>query len=219
MSAAETRGRIMTDDIRDDLAYVKALAEEGRDTPLVNGVFYVIWGGVMAAAALLAYAQAVGAINLGAHANFSPWVAGFVLGWGLTFHFIRRTGAKPGASTMGNRTASAVWLSVGLFMSLFWGALMVVHDDFAGLGVPPYFLFNLMFPVGFGVYGVAFFATAAAARLPWLYRFAFVSWAFTVLSLVFMAQSEMYLVGAGGFFLCAFVPGVMFMRNEPSEIV
>ena len=40
------------DDISDDLAYVKALAEEGRDTPLVGGIMYVIWGCLIGAAAL-----------------------------------------------------------------------------------------------------------------------------------------------------------------------
>lgn len=209
----------MTDDIRDDLAYVRALAEEGRDTPLVNGVFYVIWGGLMGTAALFAYAQAVDWLELGPYGNLGPWITAFVVGWILSFLYGRKTVAKPGASTIGNRTAGAVWLSTGVFVSLFWISLMMVHDDFVRIGVPAYFLFNLMFPIGFGLYGVAFSATAAAARLRWPYWFALVSWGFSVLSLVYMGRLEMFLIAAAGFFLCAVVPGAIFMRSEPSEIV
>lgn len=209
----------MTDDIRDDLAYVRALAEEGRDTPLVNGVFYVIWGALMGAAALVAYAHAADWLDLGAYGDLGPWVTAFVLGWIFSFLYGRKAVAKPGAATIGNRTAAAVWLSVGMFVSLFWIALMIVHDDFVQIGVPNYFLFNLMFPIGFGLYGVAFSATAAAARLRWPYGFALLSWGFSVLSLMYMGRMETFLIAAAGFFLCAMVPGIVFMRNEPSEIV
>ena len=30
-----------------ELAYVRTLAEEGRDAPLIGGRYYVIWGGLM----------------------------------------------------------------------------------------------------------------------------------------------------------------------------
>lgn len=209
----------MTDDIREDLAYVKALAEEGRDTPLVNGVTYVIWGGLIGLTALIVYADAIGWIDLGPTAGYAPWIAAFVIGWASSLFFGRRAGAKPGASTIGNRTASAVWLGVGLFMTGFWLTLMIVHDNFTAAGVPPYFLFNLMFPIGFGVYGIAFFATAAAGRLPWLRTFAFVSWGCSISALFLMASPHMLLVAAFGSFVCVLAPGLIFMRGEPSEIV
>lgn len=209
----------MTDDIRDELAYVRALAEEGRDTPLVGGVLYVIWGALIGFAALVAYARTVGWIDLGPGGAISPWIAAFIVGWAASYFFGRRAGLKPGASTLGNRTAAAVWMSVGFFMTSFWVALMVVHDNFTHMGVPPYFLFGLMFPIGFGLYGVAFFATAAAGRMPWLKWFAVASWGFAAVSLAFMASANMYLVGALGLFVCVVAPGVVFMRAEPSEIV
>lgn len=209
----------MTDDIREDLAYVKALAEEGRDTPLVGGVIYVIWGGLIGLTALVVYARVKGWIDLGPIGGAAPWLAAFVIGWGASFFFGRRAGAKPGASTLGNRTASAVWFGVGLFMTSFWLTLMVVHDNFTGIGVPSYFLFGLMFPLGFGVYGIAFFATAAAGRIPWLKWFAFVSWGCSIAALFLMVSEYQLLIGAFGSFVCVVLPGLIFMRGEPSEIV
>jgi hypothetical protein len=112
-----------------------------------------------------------------------------------------------------------VWLSVGLFMTVFWIALMFVHDNFTAYGVPAYFLFTLMFPVAFGLYGVAFYATAVAARLKWLKGFALLSWAFSVASLFLLASDYQFLLGAAGCFSCAVVPGVLLMRGEPKDII
>ncbi len=209
----------MTDDIRDDLAYVKALAEEGRDTPLVNGLIYVIWGGLIGTTALVVYADAMGWVSLGSAGGVWPWVTAIAAGWGLSMFLGRKAGAKPGASTLGNRTAMSVWFAVGVFITAFWLTLMVVHDDFTALGVPPGFLFGLMFPLSFGLFGVAFYATATAARAPWLRIIAFSSWGFSIATLVLMTSKYNLLVAAVGVFACAVAPGLILMRNEPSETV
>ena len=104
-------------------------------------------------------------------------------------------------------------------MTGFWLTLMVVHDNFTGIGVPPYFLFGLMFPIAFGLYGVAFFATATAGRAAWLRAFAVVSWVFAGVALALMGSMHQLLVGAIGSFACAMAPGIILMRGEPSEIV
>ena len=141
----------MTDDLVDDLAYVKALAEEGRDTPLVSGLIYVIWGLVIGGTTLLVYGQEIGITALGFADGPWPWAFAMALGWALSMYFGRRTNTKPGASTLGNRTAASVWMSVGIFTTSFWLTLMFVHDNFTSFGIPPFFLFSLMFPLAFGL--------------------------------------------------------------------
>lgn len=206
-------------DLQDDLAYVRALAEEGRNTPLVNGLFYVIWGGLIGSAALIVYANVLGLINLGRLGGVWPWVAAGSLGWILSLWLGRQAGGKPGASTIGNRTAQSVWFSVGIFITIFWITLIIVHDNFTAAGLQPYFLFELMFPVAFGLYGIAFYATATAARAEWLRWFAFAAWGFSVLSLFFISSPHQLLIGALGTIVCALLPGLILMRGEPSEIV
>ena len=209
----------MSDDIRDDLAYVKALAEEGRDTPLVNGVFYVIWGSAVGLAAIATY---LGHLELPVFKHvggFAPFIFAFVVGWALSLYFGRKSSAKPGASTLGNRTAQSVWMAVGIVMSGLWISLFFFHDNYTHVGVPPYFLFNLMFPVAFAVYGIAFYATAVAARVEWLRWFAVTSWVVSLACLGNLASVNQLLLGGFGSLICATVPGVMLMRNEPSEVV
>jgi len=207
------------DDMASELAYVRSLAEEGRNAPLVGGRFFLIWGGLIGFTALLIYVNYAAALNLGFVNGFAPWIGAFVAGWVLSFTLGRRTGSKPGALTIGNQTTNSVWLAVGIFMTLFWLTLMVVHDNYTAVGMAPYFLFSLMFPVAFGLYGVAFFATATAARLGWLRYFSYLSWGFAIVSLFLLDSPHQLLVGAIGSLVCAALPGLILMRNEPSEIV
>ena len=53
MTAAEESK--MNPDLASELAYVRSLAEEGRDAPLVSGVYYLLWGGLMTVAALIVF--------------------------------------------------------------------------------------------------------------------------------------------------------------------
>ncbi|GJL91698.1 hypothetical protein [Hyphococcus sp.] len=209
----------MSPDLASELAYVRALAEEGRDAPLVGGFYYLLWGALMGAAALMAFFMSSGAITLGPVNIYSVWITAGLIGWAASFLNSRRTGVKPGALTIGNRTAQAVWFSVGVFMTLLWIAIIFAHDNFTALGVPPYFLFSLMFPAAFGLYGVAFYASAVAARLDWLKWFALLSWGFSVISLFLSGSHYQFLAGALGSFVCAALPGMLLMREEPKEIV
>jgi hypothetical protein len=104
-------------------------------------------------------------------------------------------------------------------MSGFWLTLFLVHDRYVAAGVPSYFLFSLMFPIAFGLYGVAFFASATAAKLDWLRWFALAAWAFSFAALFFLTSPAQMLIAALGSFVCALLPGVILMRREPSEIV
>ncbi|MEO1135159.1 MAG: hypothetical protein AAFW68_00950 [Pseudomonadota bacterium] len=215
----ETTKDTANPDLASELAYVRSLAEEGRDAPLVGGIYYVLWGALMGAASAFAFLGASDVISVGAVGMTAPWVIAGILGWTLSLLIGRNGRPKPGAMTLGNRTAQSVWFSVGVSMTVFWLALMIVHDNFTAYGVPAYFLFSLMFPIAFGVYGVAFFATAVAARLSWLKAFAALSWAFCVLSMFLLGSDVQFLAGSAGCLLCAVLPGAMLMRGEPKEIV
>jgi len=209
----------MNNQLKDDFEFVKTLAQEGHDTPLVSGAYYLLWGGLMGLAAFLSYADDIQLVNLGRYAGVWPWVTAISAGWIISFLMGPKTGAKPGASTLGNKTARAVWFSVGIFTSLFWVTLMFVHDDFSALGVPDYFLFGLMFPLAFGAFGVAFYSTATASRTPWLRWFGFAAWGFSSVSLAMMANPHHMLICSIGVLVCAALPGYLLMRNEAAEIV
>ena len=206
-------------DLASDLAYVRTLAEEGAHAPLIGGRYYLIWGALIGLAALLSYFDQIDVINLGGVGGFAPWLIAGVTGWVLSFTVGKRAAGKPGAQTIGNKTALNAWFGVGIFITIFFATMFFAHNKFTAYGVPPYFLFSMMFPVSFGVYGVAFFATASASRLSWLIWFAVLSWGFSAACLLMLASPHQTLLGALGSFFCAALPGLILMRNEPSDIV
>ncbi|WP_425410260.1 hypothetical protein [Hyphococcus sp.] len=208
-----------SDDLASELAYVRSLAEEGATAPLVSGFYYLLWGGLMGAAALLVYAVAIGFIPAGTIGYFAPWMVAGLIGWAGSLAWGRKSKIKPGALTLGNQTANSVWFAVGVFMTILWIAFMIVHDNYTQFGVPENFLFTLMFPIAFGVYGVAFYATATAAKLPWLRWFACLAWGFSMLSLFLLGDDLQFLLGGTGCILTAALPGALLMRREPGDIV
>lgn len=205
--------------LADDLAYVRALAEEGAHAPLISGRYYVVWGGLMAAASFFVYLNAIEIVQLGQAGFMAPWFVALALGWAASYAMRSKMQTKPGAATVGNQTAFSVWFAVGVFMTTLFVALLFAHDKYTDIGVPAYFLFSLLFPIGFGVYGVAFMATATAARAGWLRYFSILSWGFAAASLFYLATATQFLVGAIGLALCAAAPGVLLMRREPSETI
>ncbi len=208
------------DDLAGEIAYVKTLAEEGRNAPLVGGVLYVVWGVVIGLASLMTWLRSASILVLPDFVGGMPfWIAALAIGWGASFFLRDKIGAKPGALTVGNKTAMSAWFGVGVFLLIYWAALLVLHDNFVADGVKPYVLFGTVFPVAFGVYGIAFLATATAARLDWMRGFAVASWLFSVASLYYFSDPKQLLVAAVGSILCAALPGILLMRREPSDIV
>lgn len=206
-------------DLAGELAYVKTLAEEGRNAPLVGGVIYVIWGVVMAAAAMLTYLRFVDVIKIEFVGDLGFWIGALAIGWAASFLVGRRRGLKPGALTIGNRTATAAWFAVGVYVSIFWIAALLFRGRFTSVGIEPGTIFGLVFPIAFGLYGIAFYATATAARLDWMRGFAAAAWIFSVAALYFIGDEKQFLIGAAGSLICAALPGALLMRREPSDIV
>lgn len=202
-----------------EIAYVKSLAEEGRNAPLVGGVIYVIWGVVVGLASLLGYLHYAEIFALPFAGTIWFWIAALGVGWAASVIIGRRSATKPGALTVGNKTAGAAWFAVGVFMTIFWIATLAFQGHFRLAGMEPKVIFGLMFPIAFGLYGVAFYATAIAARLDWMRGFAFAAWIFSIASFYFLGDAKQLLVGAAGSVVCALLPGVLLMRREPSDIV
>lgn len=208
-----------SEDLASEIAYVKTLAEEGRNAPLVGGVLYLAWGVIIASAAFLTYLRMIDAIKISFVGDFGFWIGALAIGWGVSFLHGRRKWAKPGALTIGNRTANSAWLAVGLYVSLFWAAALAFRGHFDSIGIDPGTIFGMMFPIAFGLYGIAFYATAVAARLDWMRGFAVAAWIFSLACLYFIGDPRHFLAGAAGSVICAALPGVILMRREPNAIV
>jgi hypothetical protein len=200
--------------IRDDLAYMKALAEEGRRTPLLGGSILIAAGLIYGAAALAHWAVIADVLDVGPAALNVIWgvaVAAFLV---ALFTLKARLGGKPGASAVNNRVSGAAWGGMG-------GASFAIGLAlFAAVAKTGDWIFMTLFPpVILALYGAAWIVGAALSDRPWMRWVAVASFAAAVAAGLLIGTAEQYLVYAAAFLLLSVLPGIALVRQEPAEMV
>lgn len=196
----------------DDLAYVRTLAEEGRDGPLFGGTFFVIWGVLTAAAWALQWALVQGLVAANPNWEFAVlWSAYFALGVGSTMLVSRglQKDAQRSAS-VASRAESAVWKATGQAISVVAagaiGRMIIARDVTAP---------DIIVPTAFALYGVALLLTSAMSRETWLRSFGFVSLAFALVCSLILSSTWFYLVASIGALIVLLAPGIHLLGKEP----
>ena len=208
----------MTDDqtqsLHDDIAYMRAMAQEGRNAPLLSGPIMVAAGIIFGSASLVQWAIQTGVIDVSPWAQLWVWVAsGVAFGVALTL-LIRRLNTKPGARSAGNKAVGGAWTGVGFGIFAMWAAFMAV-----GLTSGNWEIMRAMPIVVFAAYGSAWFVAGTMARVKWMNWVALLSYGGAVLMGVFSDSPHLLLVYAVMFVLVALLPGLALMRQEPSEVI
>lgn len=200
--------------VRDDIAFMRALAEEGRRAPLLGGAIMLTAGAVFGGASLIHFAIAVSGAQL------TPWIYPILwIGAGVLFGVIMqvlkaRYRGRPGVGSPSNRAMRAVWQGVGV----------AIFALFVALGIASWKIDN---PVVFGLfpsailalYGAAWTLAAQMSDHKWMRGIALLSFVFAALMPLLLGDARIYLVYAAALGLTAVLPGVLIMRQEPSDIV
>ncbi|MFN5616146.1 MAG: hypothetical protein ACK45V_10750 [Brevundimonas sp.] len=207
-----TRDDIQT--VHDDIAYIRNLAHEGRHAPLLAGRFLVAAAVVFGAANIGQWALLTGVIDAGRWTPVWLWIgAGLVFGAVLAVLTGRMKG-KPGYQSAGNRAVGAAWTAVGYGIFATWLGLMAW-----GLNSGDWSAMTAMPVVVFVAYGSAWIISGTMTKTRWMTLTGLGSYVGAVAMGWFAGDMAMYLVFAGMIFAVAFVPGLILMRQEPSEIV
>lgn len=208
----------MTDDhlqsVRDDIAYIRAVAEEGRRAPLLSGAVMVAAALVFGTASVGQWAIASGVLDVSPWAQLWLWVAaGVVFAAALTV-LLRRSSRKPGYRSAGNTAVGAAWSGVGLSIFAVWLSMVAL-----GVFTGDWGAMTLMPSVVFAAYGAAWMVGAAMSGLKWMNLAALVSYAGAAAMGAVAQRPEGYLVFAALLMLTALLPGLALMRQEPAEVV
>ena len=200
--------------IHDDLAYMRALADEGRRTPLLGGSILIAAGLIYGSAALahwavLARVLAVEPVVL--NAIWGAAVVGFLI---ALFVLKARLGGKPGASSTANRASGAAWGGMG-------GASFAIGLSlFAATYKTGDWIFMALFPpVILALYGAAWIVGAALSNLRWMKWVAIGSYAAAAASGLLIGETEQYLLYAVAWIALSVLPGIALVRQEPAEVV
>ncbi len=208
----------MTDEkmqtLRDDIAFMKALARDGSTTPL-------LFGGVMVAAGLIFGAGSVGhwmidtgVLQVPDWAYLVNWLgAAAVFGVVCTL-VLRRAKSQPGYSSGVNKATGAAWSGVGFAIFAMWLGMMAFAYRTGNFEV-----MNIFPVIIFAVYGAAWSVAGAMSGKAWINVVALASFAAAV-GMGFLSGASAQMLGyAGCLLLLAVLPGLILIRQEPADIV
>lgn len=209
----------MTDDkiqdLKDDIAFMRALANDGQRTPLLGGAILTGAGLIFAIASVAYWAILTRVVEVD-----QGW--GSLIVWGsagLAFTILltlvnRRIGAKPGANSPANRATGAAWMGVGLsifFIFLSYAAAAWQFRTEAILATFPSVIFAL--------YGAGWVVASSVTGRKWLFWVGLASWFTAPLLAWISGETYLYLVYAAALILLMTVPGYLILRAEPTETV
>jgi hypothetical protein len=207
-----TRDQIQS--VHDDIAYMKALAQEGRQAPLLGGSILIAAGLIFGLASIFAYGIDSGIIAVAPVAYAVLWGGAMLAFFAVLMWQIRRSCHKPGAKSAANRAASAGWMGVGL--GVFVMALSMAVIGWKTQSAIP----SLIFPsLIFALYGSGWAVSATMSDQKWQWKLAIACWIAAPLIAFLTGSPLMWLAYAAGLFLFALLPGVLLVRQEPSEVI
>ena len=201
--------------IRDDLAFMRALAQEGRRAPLLIGHNLMVGGIVYGTTSLLAGAIATHLIALPRFWATAIWIV--VTPVYMVYCYVRRTqwrSCQPGATAITNRAVHAAWRGIGyaaLTLGLAAGIASYEMKTMAPFGLFPSIVMAL--------YGLGWLVAAAMSETKWLRAVSVVSF-IAALPLALVANSDAsFLVTAAALYLLMAFPGWLLTRLQPSDVV
>lgn len=200
--------------IRDDLAYMRALADEGRRTPMLGGSILIAAGLIYGTAALLHWAVVADLLALHPMALNAIWGVAVVAFMIVLFTLKARLGGRPGASALINKVGGAAWGGMGgASFAIGLGLFAAVYQT------GDWIFMGLFAPVILALYGAAWIVGAALSDRSWMKWVAIGSYAAAVASALLIESSWQYLFYAAAMFALSVLPGLALVRQAPSEVV
>lgn len=203
-----------TQAIQDDIAYMRSLAHEGRHAPLLAGPILITAAIVFGGASIGQWALQSGAFHISPWAQLWLWIGSAIIFTVALIALIGRMKGKPGINSAGNKAVGAAWSAVGYGIFVTWLALVALSvrtENWSFMAVMPTAVLV--------AYGSAWMIAAAMTRTRWMSFTALAAYAGAVAVAWFIGSALIYLVFAVVLVAIALVPGIILMRQEPSEIV
>jgi hypothetical protein len=208
----------MTDDqmqtMRDDIAYMKALAQEGRQAPILGGSILVASGTIYGLASLVHGAAAAGILKLQGLQVLWVWLGATALFMTVMVLLIGRTKRQAGLRSAANRAARAVWASVGGSIFVLGASIAVLTWKF------PHSAEGMLIPsIILALWGTGWAVQAAMAQSAWMRLVAIAAWIAAPIMAFFAGQPAQFVAYAAALVVCGIIPGLVMIRQEPSDIV
>lgn len=208
----------MTDDkiqsLKDDIAFMRALAQEGSATPLLGGSIMIAAGVTFGVAGLVHWAVVTRLLNVPQGMLGIVWLAALVVFLGLLMWLRRGGDARPGAKSPVNRASGTAFGAMG--WTIFVIALAIGILSWRTQSYIPTLIFP---PLILGLYGMGWCVAAAMTGKRWIWMTAIGAYAAALLVAWLSIDPVVYLVYSASLLLLMALPGYVLMRQEPSDTI
>lgn len=208
----------MTDDkiqsLKDDIAFMRALAQEGSATPLLGGSIMIAAGTTFGVAGLVHWAVVTRLLNVPQGVLGIVWLSALVVFLGLLMWLRRGGDARPGAKSPVNRASGSAFGAMG--WTIFIIALAIGILSWRTQSYIPTLIFP---PLILGLYGMGWCVAAAMTGKRWIWLTAIGSYAAALLVAWLSVDPIVYLVYSVALLLLMALPGFILMRQEPSDTI
>lgn len=195
-----------TGSLRDDISFLRNLAEAGRNRPVAGGLLLVASGVIFGLASFLDWAMLTDRIALPL-SNSGVWNASwmsYVAVWIAVTFWMRRYKALPLDPT--NRIFSIAWSASGFGVLVLVAAATLSYRTFHDPIV-----FALIPSCVSVFYGAAWLVSAGASRGYWMLAVAAASFAFALLFATMTSQADLTFAFGVAIVLVILLPGIRLM--------
>ncbi|THD82596.1 MAG: hypothetical protein E7812_01760 [Phenylobacterium sp.] len=191
--------------LRDDIAFMKSLAEAGREGPISGGSILVAAGLIFAAASLASTLVLTNSTITSGLVFPAIWFGATAV-FLVCLWLIKRTQPAKGGAT---RAAGVTWVGAGWAIFSLVVSLMII-----GARANAWWIMAALGPIVLSIYGGCWMVGATITRERWLYPFAFGSFALAGVLAWFATQPQiMFLVYAVSLVGLLALPGHILMRK------
>jgi hypothetical protein len=203
---ADPASSIDTSSSANDLAYLRSLAEAGKDAPLSAGPYLVFGGGWFAAASIVIGLADLSLIPFGREEVLPACMLGALVGFGMTLVLLVRRDARK-AETNTNRAVGAAWTAAGFGIFFYFLAVQIATWRTGSQDLQHSMLLVVLL-----LYGSAWLVMAQVTGRRWMVGVALL----TAISLfgvaALIATQAAWLAYAAALILSGVVPGAYLMH-------
>jgi len=197
-------------DVHENIDYLKSLAEQGANTPLLGGRIGLMWTVLLVPTLFIHGLALTGKISISESMIGGVWMLFGIAGGVLTFLLGRSLDKKPGAGSIGNKIESIVWPTQTLL--IFGFAISTVLA--VNLNNAPTMLIHTIMPFAFALGSISLVLLGRITQKIYMFLAGLASAVFMILTMVFVTQPTVYFLSAFGVLLTGVLPSIIQLRNE-----
>lgn len=190
--------------LREDIAFIRQMAEAGRDRPMLGGQILVAAGLVWGAASFSVWCM-TSVLRMSAGSANIAWAIGFVVWMVTLFVMVRRVRAQVSGP---QETSGAAWAGVGYAIFAIAVSLGVIGWR---LNLPS--VLWAIPSVLLALYGAAWSVAATAFRKPWMHVMAIASFVMAPVNGWFAGDPAIWLIYAISLVGLLTAPGLYLIRE------